>query len=131
VYELVVANNGPKLAVAPNDSANSGDGLKPPHPLPSLPIGFRGPVNVRLDNATMEPLANDLAGLIGEPVIDGTGLEGRYKISLHVFIGSPMPPGQPDLFEALEDQLALKLVPQKRSIEVLVIDHIDKNPTEN
>jgi uncharacterized protein (TIGR03435 family) len=41
-------------------------------------------VNVTLDNATMEPLANDLAGLIGEPVIDGTGLEGRYKISLHV-----------------------------------------------
>jgi uncharacterized protein (TIGR03435 family) len=88
-------------------------------------------LDFELDNATMEPLANDLAGLIGEPVIDGTGLEGRYKISLHVFIGSPMPPDQPDLFEALEDQLALKLVPQKRSIEVLVIDYIDKSPTEN
>ena len=131
VYELVVAKNGPKLTDDPDDSSNGSDGLKPPHPLPNLPMGFRGNVNVTLEKTTMEPLANDLAGLIGEPVIDATGLTGRYKIALHLFIGSPMPPGESDLFEALQDQLALKLVPQKRLIEVIVIDHIDKTPTEN
>jgi len=111
VYELVVAKNGPKLAPSPNGSADASDGLKPPHPLPNLPVEFRGPVNVTLDNATMEPLANDLAGLIGEPVIDETGLAGHYNIRLRAFVGSPIKPGYADVFEALQDQLALKLIP--------------------
>jgi uncharacterized protein (TIGR03435 family) len=39
--------------------------------------------------------------------------------------------GGPTLFIALEEQLGLKLVKKKASLDVLVIDHADKVPTEN
>ena len=35
------------------------------------------------------------------------------------------------LFQAVEEQLGLKLVPKKGQIDILVIDHIEKEPTEN
>jgi uncharacterized protein (TIGR03435 family) len=132
VYELVVAKNGPKLHASSIDPSGANDGLKPPHPLPSLPPGFHGPVNVTLDKVPMEPIVNDLEGLLGQPVVDATGLTGRYTIELHVFLGPP-PPGEEDLdlFEALQKQLGLMLVQKKRSIDIIVIDHIERTPTEN
>jgi uncharacterized protein (TIGR03435 family) len=131
MYELVVAKNGPKLDEAPIDPATRNDGLKPPHPIPVLPPGFRGPVNVTLDKVTMEPLANDLGGLLGEPVADATGLTGTYTVNLHVFLGPSPPLGAEDIFEALEAQLGLRLVQKKRLIDIVVIDHIERTPTEN
>jgi len=41
------------------------------------------------------------------------------------------PVGGITLFEALEKQLGLKLEVQKRSMPVIVIDHIEQKPTEN
>jgi uncharacterized protein (TIGR03435 family) len=131
VYELVVAKNGPKLKATPIDPAVPNDGLKPPHPIPTLPPGFRGPVNVTLDKVTMEPLANDLGGLLGQPVVDATGLAGIYSINLHVFLGPSPPLGAEDVFEALQEQLGLTLIQKKRLIDIVVIDHIERTPTEN
>jgi uncharacterized protein (TIGR03435 family) len=37
----------------------------------------------------------------------------------------------PDLFAALEKQLGLKLEKSKAPLDVVVIDHIEKTPTEN
>ena len=37
----------------------------------------------------------------------------------------------PDFFTALREQLGLKLQPQKVPVDFLVIDHVDKIPTEN
>lgn len=53
-------------------------------------------------------------------------------VELHVFLGPP-PPGEEDmdLFEALQKQLGLMLVQKKRSIDNIVIDHIESTPTEN
>jgi len=41
------------------------------------------------------------------------------------------PPGAPTLFSALEKQLGLKLEKSKIQLDVMVIDHMDKQPTEN
>jgi uncharacterized protein (TIGR03435 family) len=41
------------------------------------------------------------------------------------------PDGAPDLFTALEKQLGLKLEKSKTALDVIVIDHMDKQPTEN
>jgi uncharacterized protein (TIGR03435 family) len=37
----------------------------------------------------------------------------------------------PDFFRALQDQLGLRLEQRKAPVEILVVDHIEKTPTEN
>jgi uncharacterized protein (TIGR03435 family) len=37
----------------------------------------------------------------------------------------------PNIFESLQTQLGLKLEPKKAMIDILVVDHIEKTPTEN
>jgi uncharacterized protein (TIGR03435 family) len=68
-------------------------------------------------------------------VIDKTGLTGEFEFTLE-FAGSVMPGGAndalaPNLSVALEKQLGLKLEKGKAGLDVLVIDHVDKVPTEN
>ena len=110
----------------------------------------------KFQNMSMAQLAEKLpyiaSAYIHAPVIDGTGLEGSYDFTLTF---SPIPPGQlatmlarrPDaagdanaaadpiggvsIFEAVDKQLGLKLVEQKRPVSVLVIDHIEEKPTDN
>jgi uncharacterized protein (TIGR03435 family) len=98
-----------------------------------------------LHKETMEKLAAWLAGLqpIGRPVRDATGLKDEYDFSLYWtqeavggIVGQPPqlssePIGGPPIFEALEKQLGLKLEPSKGPVDFLVIDHIDRTPTEN
>lgn len=76
---------------------------------------------------------------------DKTGLTGQYDFKIEFSAaGLPGPTGRgiapppdaptdpaPDLFTALEKQLGLKLEKSKTQIEVIVIDHLDKQPTEN
>ncbi len=74
--------------------------------------------------------------------VDNTGLDGAYEFTLE-FEGSMLPGivmnggrvpsvGGPTLFTALEKQLGLKLVKAKGvPVDVLVIDHVDRVPTEN
>jgi uncharacterized protein (TIGR03435 family) len=94
------------------------------------------------------------------PVPDGTGIEGGFDFSLTysmrpMMAGMPMgmpagggvggragdmagalpsasdPSGGYTIFEALEKQLGLKLEKQKRTMPVIVVDHIEQKPTEN
>jgi len=135
VYELEVAKNGTKLKDSPIEADVVNDGLKPPPPLSSPPLGYQGAVNVVLGKASMQRLANVLAGLLGEPVTDGTGMKGNYDIKLRALIAGHSAGvaanSEPDLFEAVQEQLGLKLVRKKSPIETLVVDHIEKTPTEN
>ncbi|MGZ4824437.1 MAG: TIGR03435 family protein [Terriglobales bacterium] len=62
-----------------------------------------------------------------------TGLGGRLAVAdtqRKASAGIAADPA-PDLFTALEKQLGLKLAKSKVSLDVIVIDHIDKIPTEN
>ncbi len=65
-------------------------------------------------------------------VVDKTGLN---DFTLYFRPANGPPPGPnddaPSLEQALQQQLGLKLVPSKASIDVLVIDRADKTPTEN
>jgi uncharacterized protein (TIGR03435 family) len=136
VYELVVAKDGPRLEESKIEPAGANSGLQPPPPMSSPPLGYQGPVNVILGTASMERMINVLSGLLDEPVIDGTGLKGTYDIKLHALVAShPSADGSageaPELFEALHEQLGLRLVRKKRSIDVLVIDRMERTPTEN
>ena len=70
------------------------------------------------------------------PVIDRTGLDKNYDFTLSFAPELPLnvpkenlPPGlldRPSIFDALKDQLGLKLQAQKGPVEYYVIDHLEK-----
>jgi uncharacterized protein (TIGR03435 family) len=68
-------------------------------------------------------------------VVDRTGLTGKYDIKVEFAAG--IAPGNdasepaPDVFAAFEKQLGLKFQKAKVPLDVIVIDHIEKQPTEN
>jgi uncharacterized protein (TIGR03435 family) len=99
---------------------------------------------------TMQDLADGLVmHLENTPVNNETGLAGKYDFTLAYarprFENPPPagpgddwamnPPELPeplgDIFEAIQAELGLKLEPKKGPRDVVVIDHIEKRPTEN
>jgi len=111
VYALTVAKNGPKFK-----KWKEGDPL-PPFDSGGHPQAFR-------DVGTMQHLADTLSDdELGRPVIDKTGLGGFYLF----YVGFDT---QQDFLLDLQDQLGLKVESQKTSVEVTIIDHVEK-PTAN
>ena len=91
------------------------------------------------EQGTLSGLAERLSAVAGRPMLDRTGLKGNYDFELNW-----APPARPDpadvsapadpavnLAAALESQLGLKLEAKKAPLEVLVIDHAEKNPADN
>ena len=97
-----------------------------------------------IDGARVTPaqLAGALSRMLGRPVIDKTGLGAVYEVRLEwtpdmmprAGVGDDRPePGEPglSLFTALHDQLGLRLHTQKVAVEVVIVDHVERVPTEN
>jgi bla regulator protein BlaR1 len=85
---------------------------------------------------TLSRFADYLARQFSQPVLDKTGLEGDYSFTLHWIPDVNPPISQLDVFgpagsRAMEDQLGLRLEPIRTPVEVLVIDRIERIPTEN
>ena len=80
------------------------------------------------DGWTTDRLAEYLSDFAGKPVVDRTGLAGKYGINLE--FSRRDGDERPSIFTAVAEQLGLKLSPGKAQIEVLVIDHMEK-PAEN
>ena len=114
-YYLVIAKGGSKLL--PNKGA--------PY------VGYIMANRLRLQNASIKTFASMLASPIDRPVFDKTGIEGLYDFNLKFAPNGVADSTLPDLFTALQEQLGLKLESAKIPIQTLVIDHIDKLPTEN
>jgi uncharacterized protein (TIGR03435 family) len=133
-HALVVDRKGTKLAVAamqnpsPDESASKSS-LKT---IGGVKNGQGLMVGV---NATTAHLAEAIMlqpELSGRPVLDQTGLQGRYDFRLSwtsIAEVAPELPG-PSLFTALQEQLGLRLQPIKTPVDAIVIDHIER-PTEN
>jgi uncharacterized protein (TIGR03435 family) len=101
-----------------------------------------GPAGFIARGITIQRLAESLSGLPGltnidRIVLDRTGLTGSYDFELKWTArppGVPAGPGVPppaaieevSLFTALEDQLGLKLEPQRASLPVLVVDSAER-----
>jgi uncharacterized protein (TIGR03435 family) len=94
-------------------------------------------MRVRRSGITMPALATALQPTLNRPVVDQTGLNGRFDVE-YSFVPQPPAPGVesafgqnlPTLLVALEEQLGLKLESRRMQVPVLVIDSIDR-PTEN
>ena len=89
-------------------------------------------------STTMDALVLSFGGLAGRQVFDRTGLKGNYAFTLKFLSPrtpgtsseAPSPDDTPDFFTALQEQLGLKLQPEKSLVPVFVIDRLER-PTEN
>jgi uncharacterized protein (TIGR03435 family) len=144
-FALVEAKGGHKLKPSESDEGNG-----------VLPIEQPGRMALGARSATLDQLAMFLSMPLRAPVVDMTGLKGRYDFELdltsYLMNAGPSPgdgrkgggreggsregmPAPPDpisiLQQALPEQLGLKLESRKLPIDMVVIDHLNKLPTEN
>jgi len=140
VYILTVAKNGSKLSATKEGGCVALDlkNMQPPAP-GSVRCGsgsVRGnAARTVIDSHGQTVTALAAQGFHGDldrPVIDQTGLTGMFDIHLE-FAREGAPAGDlsaPSLFTAVQEQLGLRLTPDKGPVEVLVIDHLER-PSEN
>ena len=121
VYALVVAKSGPRLTL--NTTSRNGLGEQ-------QNTQSNGQQTVRYKNATMLELAQTLMFDVDRPVVDKTGLTGRYDVELRWTVDESKTPtdsnAAPGLFTAIQEQLGLKLEATKAMADVLVVDGVQK-----
>lgn len=121
VLALLVGKGGPKLQ-AP-DTAKPG----------MRTIGNSTGIHITTSQSSMAQLADQLSATAGRPVIDRTGLTGPWSLKLDFnpnITSAGSDNDLPPMSSAIQDQLGLRLEPQKARIEVLVVDRAAQ-PTEN
>jgi uncharacterized protein (TIGR03435 family) len=165
-YGLVVGKNRPKLKESAMDA--NAPSATPPTPGPpkldqnGFPRLDRSGMIVMMTvekgipqsrmvakDQSLAQLALMLGNQLGSPVLDQTGLAGKYDFKMAydprgsiIAASQSSPPGaapaplsddpsEPDIFSALQEQLGLKLEARKVLLDVLVIDRADQAPTEN
>ena len=113
------------------------------------------PQRLEAPNTTIEGLADLLAmvGGTGQPVLDATGVKGRYQVVLEISTADLLSraqaaaqaqadgraPNAPDptdnpMVAGLQDALkkvGLQLEPRKGPVATIVVDHVERNPTAN
>jgi len=158
-YHLTVAKNGPKLKESTADQPRSGQAESHNH---TGVVAFGTSASYRAANQTTADVARVLSDQLGLPVDDETGLAGKYDISLRwsgtaaaahpgnhsdgAFSGGhaghdggggapsgpAADPSAPTLFDALQQQLGLRLVAAEQALaRLFVIDRVAPRPTEN
>ena len=126
VLALTLAKGAPKF------SESTADG-------PPLAQGRNG--TLEMQRISMSEFAAGLSQQLHQPVVDATGLKGRYDLHMDMTqymptaatdgnLGSPSDPTS-IMITALQEQLGLKMEVRKDTIEVLIVDHAEKAPTAN
>ncbi|MEO8368610.1 MAG: TIGR03435 family protein [Candidatus Solibacter sp.] len=152
VYELTTGRGGTKLAAAKQEGCADFDMDHPEPPAGTHFCGVMirsrrpGGAPVTFYGATMADLARGLTRLLDREVIDRTGLAGVFDIRLELSTSDMFPlvprassgtdgalsaadPQGLTIFGAV-DKLGLKLTPAKGTVEILVIDHVER-PSKN
>jgi uncharacterized protein (TIGR03435 family) len=123
IYALVVAKGGPRFqpSTINGTTINNGNAY----------------IMVTGSDHTIALLAEQLSRTLGRVVVDKTGLDGRYELTLKwspdeaaAGPGGPSADAGPSIFTAIQEQLGLRLESGKGPIPILVVDHLEK-PSEN
>ena len=140
VYVLRTIRNdgrlGPGLKPSAVDCADDGavfrarqQNTKAPNGAPACGA-IEGPAVFIASGTTMDVLANALRIPSGRPVINSTGLEGKWDVTLEFAPLQDVNSMKPSVFTAIQEQLQLRLESSKAPLDVLVIDAITR-PTAN
>jgi uncharacterized protein (TIGR03435 family) len=98
-----------------------------------------GKTYIRGQKATLKDIVGMLKDAVDRPIVDQTGLSDKYDFTVSWTPEKKAPGVDPlvaadtdaTVFTAMEKFFGLKLEPKKLPIEVLVIDHVEKVPSEN
>lgn len=129
-YVLVVGKNGPKI----HETKTEGE--------TNIDINQRQ-LSVNVQRAPVSQLVDMMSNILRAPVVDMTGLTGRYDITLNVakyaadlaargqsLDSAPADP-QALLSMILQEEFGLKLEARKMPLDLLIVDHVEKAPVEN
>jgi uncharacterized protein (TIGR03435 family) len=133
VYALEVAKGGPKLT----PSASNAMGTTEAHPTILSVVGKGDRFEIKGNGVSpgqLILLLQQQPELGNRMVVDQTGLNGHYEVSLNwtregsaaADAGPTADAAAPSFFTALKEELGLQLVETKGPVEVIVIDHIEK-----
>ena len=139
-FKLVVHRDSKEMSVFLLSISKSGHKLKENNS--GAEPSFRtGPLNLKGEGASVGQLTDFLGREMRTPILDRTGLTGRYDYFLDInsYITPEIrqtrngPPLEAPaiISSALQEQLGLKLDSSKAPISMLVVDGIEKEPTEN
>lgn len=125
-YVLVVAKGGIKF----HESKEEGELAAEPD---------KNHLTVTLKKVPASQFVEMLSEALRAPVINKTGLEGRYdatiNMSKYMSIDTTPKDGPfdpiPMIVTGLQEELGLKLESKKMPLDLLIIDHAEKVPTEN
>ena len=130
VYLLQVAKGGVKF----KESTSEGEADVKPDQARML---------IAVQRTGLGVLTDGLANMFRAPIIDQTGLKGKYDITINVakYLADFAPGGKgpgdapPDPFaiiiRGLQEELGLKLEPKKMAVDLVIIDRAEKVPVEN
>jgi uncharacterized protein (TIGR03435 family) len=127
VYALVVAKGGLKATAAPGEAGAKTNWSRD---------------HIEAQHMSMAHFAERLSRVADRPVVDATGVAGAFDFELKWTpdssrakpaenSGAQLADLPPSVFTAIEEQLGLKLEPRKAPVEILIVDHAEKVPTEN
>ena len=145
VYVLSAPNGGAKLKPSearPDDNAPKALG-EDGKPRASMMFGIQpGGIVITAPSASLASLAVLMSRFTARPVVDMTGIEGLYdfrmlfapEVNNTSLTVPPVPDGTidstPSLFDAVK-QYGLRLEARKAPIEMIVVTHLEKTPTDN
>jgi uncharacterized protein (TIGR03435 family) len=127
VYELTVGKGGAKLNASPSENQ---------HGPRQESRTANNHAEVTFSEYSMDAFAGWLGSQLAVPVFNATGLAGAYDMTFEFGKETPgqSDPGSPFLAPiqtVLEQRFGLRLQSAKRQLDVLVVDHANKMPTEN
>jgi len=144
VYALLVGRDGPKLkpaqAIPPNQTMAMGTDGKP-----RAAVSFGGSLSqmtITSPHASLLTLVGVASRFTSRPVVDETGIDGDYDFSITFaaetdaglprgFEGNPaLSEPAPSLAEAVK-KYGLRIEPRKETVDMFVITHVERKPTEN
>ncbi len=117
-----------------------------------------GHMTMKMSKMTIAGLAEALSRFVDKPVVDMTDVKGNYQMTIQLAMEDLMNvaraqgmqiPGAPgggaassrpaetiadpsgtSIFQSVQ-QMGLKLEPRKAPVETIIVDHVEKTPTEN
>jgi uncharacterized protein (TIGR03435 family) len=123
-YVLVIGKNGSKLV----ESKTEGDSDLQPD---------QGRMQVTILRTPLSQLTDLLYGILRTPVVDETGLKGKYDVTINMmkYVSMGSDGGSVDpvglIMTALQEELGLKLESRKVALDLLIVDHAEKSAGEN